>query len=191
MITLKNICKSFENKIILDNFSHTFEDGITIIMGKSGSGKTTLINLILGLLSFDSGEIEFNIGGKTNLKDIQFGVVFQEDRLFESFTVFENITAINDKNAHTFLQKVQLTNDLKKKVYNLSGGMKRRLSLGRALAVNPDYLILDEPFTGLDKKIKNEVLDLVKDYSKNIPVIIILHDSLDAKYLDGKIVMLK
>jgi len=191
MITLKNICKKFDNKVVLCNFSHSFEGGITIIMGKSGSGKTTLINLILGLLKPDSGEIEYKIGGKTDLKDIQFGVVFQEDRLFESFTALENIAAINEKNALEFLKKVKLENEFKKKVYNLSGGMKRRLALARALAVNPDYLILDEPFIGLDKKTKREILDLVKEYGKEIPAIIILHDLPDAKYLDGKIINLK
>ena len=183
MITLKNICKKFDNKIVLDNFSHSFESGITILMGKSGSGKTTLINIILGLIVPDSGEVKYNIGGKVDLKDIQFGAVFQEDRLFESFSVLENVNAINAKNALEFLQKVNLQNDLKKKVYNLSGGMKRRLSLARALAVNPDYLILDEPFSGLDKKTKHEILDLVIDYSKKIPAIIVLHDLPDAKYV--------
>ncbi|MCL1901709.1 MAG: ATP-binding cassette domain-containing protein [Firmicutes bacterium] len=191
MIALKNICKSFDNKVVLNNFSHSFESGITILMGKSGSGKTTLVNIILGLLVPDSGEIEYNIGGKTILKDIQFGAVFQEDRLFESFTALENIAAINDKNAYTFLKKVNLENELKKKVYNLSGGMKRRLSLARALAVNPDYLILDEPFAGLDKKTKQQIMDLVIDYSKTIPAIIVLHDLQDAKYFGGTIVHLK
>ena len=177
MINIKNICKKFNAQVILDNVSFDIrKNQITSIKAPSGSGKTTLINIILGLTSIDSGEI-------VNLPK-EISIVFQEDRLVECITPAQNVLLCNPdvsiKDAVNFLQNIGISND--KIVSELSGGMKRRVSLARALMNKADFLILDEPFYGIDEQNKKKIMDLIKQTAKNKTILLITHDERDIEY---------
>lgn len=183
-IELKNICKSFGEppKQVLHDISMTFEEGITCVMGPSGAGKTTLANIISGLITPDSGEI-FGAKGK------KISMVFQEDRLLEWETALGNVTFVNrDRTrAEELLTQAGLADSIHKKTATLSGGMKRRVCLCRALIAKHNLLILDEPFKGLDSSIKPSIMQMVKDHANGI-IICITHDHAEAEYLGGKII---
>lgn len=170
MIELKNIHKKFNNKVILDNLSFNIKDkGITGIMAPSGTGKTTIINLMLGIYPLDNGKI-------INLpKDIS--VVFQEDRLLPYLTPYKNLTICKnmDKNKINYLFK-QFNIDNSQIIGNLSGGMKRRIAICRALAFKSNFIILDEPFKGLDNNIKTIVMNVIIEESKTKPIFLITHN---------------
>jgi len=184
MVVLKNICKSFNGKEVLRDVSATFRDGITCVMGASGVGKTTLVNIVAGIVVADSGEIS----GTENKK---ISVVFQEDRLLEWETALTNVLFVNpDKErAVELLTQAGLSENLHKKTAELSGGMKRRVCLCRALISEHDILILDEPFKGLDNEIKTSIMQMVKDCEKCI-TICITHDESEAKFLGGEIMII-
>ncbi len=174
-IILKNITKSYNNEIVLNNLSFTFKCGeINIITGKSGCGKTTLMNILLGLEKPDSGSVQ-------GINDKQIGVVFQENRLCEYLTAVQNIKLVtNDKYTKkeiiSFLNELQLDSEsCEKPVSKLSGGMKRRVSILRAVLFDSDVLLLDEPFKGLDDDTKQKVMDFVLQKTKGKTVIIITH----------------
>ena len=126
---IKNIYKSFNNKIVLKNISYKFPDnGLVWIKGDTGSGKTTLLNIISGLIAEDSGEI-------LGFKDKKISYVFQDDRLIPWLTAKENLKIIkklDDKRLEKFLSSVGLENDYNTKAYAMSGGMKKKLSIARA-----------------------------------------------------------
>jgi len=173
MIEIINISKNFENNLVIDNFNATLEAGINCIMGPSGVGKTTLTNIIAGISKPDSGKIKGS--GLVSM-------VFQEDRLLENETALTNILFVSNNKkdkeatikAKMLLKKADLENELNTKVKDLSGGMKRRVALCRALLANYDTLILDEPFKGLDEKIKKNIMDMVKEYTKGKVVVLLL-----------------
>ncbi|MCL2200304.1 MAG: ATP-binding cassette domain-containing protein [Defluviitaleaceae bacterium] len=180
-IELKNIRKSFDDppQQVLQGVSFTFHEGITCLMGASGIGKTTLINIVAGLVKPDSGEI-IGMEGK------KISMVFQEDRLLEWETTLTNVLLVkNDKPLATkLLTQAGLGDSLTKKTSELSGGMKRRVCICRALIADYDVLILDEPFKGLDAELKPVIMQMVKDYSHGI-VICITHDPTEEEFLRG------
>ena len=155
-IELVNISKAFDGEQVIENFNATIEENkITCIMGESGIGKTTLINMVIGLEKPDSGKI-------LGIDQRKIGVVFQEDRLCEEFNCIQNLRIvcnedINDNELTSLLYDLGLGEAIYKKVSLLSGGMKRRLVIGRALIFDADIVIMDEPFRGLDKEIANTV----------------------------------
>lgn len=184
-IEIKNICKSFGSKQVLDNVSMTFHEGITCIMGPSGIGKTTLINIIAGLLAPDTGCIIGREGKKLSF-------VFQEDRLLEWESALANVLFVSksarkdQENARKLLVRAGLGDSIQKKAALLSGGMKRRVCLCRALIADANLLILDEPFKGLDGGMKPDIMAMVKDHSakdKSNIVICITHDPAEAEFL--------
>lgn len=183
-IKLHHINKQFDNKPVLKNLSLTFCEGcISCLMGSSGIGKTTLINLIMGLEEPDSGEI-------TGLEDKVISPVFQEDRLVEHWDAINNIKLVCSKDVtnkiiEEELSKVGLHEDRNKPVITLSGGMRRRVALLRALLFNGNLLILDEPFKGLDEELKNRVIEYVKEKSKGKTVIVVTHDLKEAELLEA------
>ena len=187
---LKNISKSFDGKAVLKDFSLTIDDGeITAVMGESGSGKTTLLNLIAGLLEPDVGEIN-------GLDNKKIGFVFQEDRLAENFTVYRNIRLACGKNVDKAVIENALTQTgldksvLNAKVSTLSGGMKRRVSVIRAVLCGCDILLLDEPTKGLDEQNKHLVIDFILEKAKDKTVIWVTHDEDEAKLVsDVKVVI--
>ena len=186
MIELKNVSFSYGELQILKNYNLAVNRGECVqLYGASGAGKTTVARIILGLEDADDGNI---------IVPKKISTVFQEDRLLENFDIQKNIRLVLSKEqyaiADNLLKEIGLYDVRKKKAAALSGGMKRRVALIRAIAYGGDALILDEPFNGLDidnkqiaaKIIKREFID------KNKPVLLITHVKEDAELLNAKIV---
>lgn len=182
---ITNLNKSFGKNIIFDNFNISFEEGkINYIMGKSGIGKTTLLRIISGLDTQFSGEIDLT--GKISY-------VFQEPRLFPTITVLENIKIVNEfstTDPRTLLDELELTGCDNMFPEELSGGMKMRLSLARAIYYDPDIIIMDEPFASIDKETKDKIAEKVFKRLKNKTVIIVSHDENDAQKFADNIINL-
>ncbi len=183
-IQLNNLCKAYGDKVIFDNYTRTAEfNGILIIQGKSGLGKTTLMRLLAGLEKADKGEI-------THSAD-KISFMFQEDRLIPFVTVLKNLTAVCEKEkALKYLKLMGLESEKDNSPASLSGGMRRRVALARALCFESELVILDEPFKGLDEALKNEICEIIKEESKKRDFIIISHDSEDAEKLNAEIIEL-
>ncbi len=185
-IVISELSKSYGENIVLDGFSAVIsENKMTFIMGPSGCGKTTLINILMGLVSEDKGTIT---GVPTHKS-----VVFQEDRLCESFNAVSNVRLVCDKKIkdeeiYTHLDQIGLKDDLAKPVIELSGGMRRRVAVVRAILAKSDIIFMDEPFKGLDDKTKVKTMQYVVDNTKNKTVIIVTHDIDEADYLGGEII---
>lgn len=178
-IVINHIFKSFENPVFED-FNYIFKGGkITALTGSSGCGKTTLINMILGFEKADSGEISIK-------KKPVFSVVFQEDRLIESITAKENIllNGCSEDECDVYLKKFGLWESRNKRASQLSGGMKRRVTIIRALTYDADIYIFDEPFKGIDKDMKEKVINAVFEKIKGKTSILITHDYNEAKIAD-------
>lgn len=186
-IKVINICKSFNDIQVLNNISMTFQEGrITCIMGASGIGKTTLAYILMGLLKPDSGQI-------TGLQDKKFAAVFQEDRLIEHWDAVKNIMLVCKKDikkdyVHKNLKDIGLTDYEKKPVSALSGGMRRRVAIVRALLSDYDILIMDEPFKGLDEDLKKQVINYVREKTAGKTVIIITHDKNEVDRLQANLI---
>lgn len=179
-LSIKNLSKSFGDKQVLENFSYEFtERGIYAICGESGVGKTTLLRIISGLDKDYSGIVA---GG--GFKNVSF--VFQEYRLFPALTALDNvIISGGDKedlsnSAKELLRTLGFTEDEMKKVPSeLSGGMKQRVSLARAILKEVPILLLDEPTKELDQTLRNTVYDIIAEQSQRKLVIIVTHHGED------------
>lgn len=185
-IQLVNISKHFGEQKVLSNLSFVLPDrGIVGVFGPSGCGKTTLLRLLAGLENPDDGQV-------SGLNVNRISMVFQEDRLLPWLTVLDNIAFIlNDrKEAALWLAKVKLADHASLYPAELSGGMKRRLALARALARKSDLLILDEPFTGMDDLLKTDMLELIRHEASQRLVILVSHDREDLASLTEKIIYL-
>ncbi len=179
MIEVKNICKSFDGKAVLQDISFTVKEGECVALtGASGAGKTTLLRIIAGLETADSGEVIYKQNAKKTF-------VFQENRLLESKSVLENILAVTDnkERALYFLERLSLSEDADKKAGLLSGGMKRRLEIARALTYGGDIYFLDEPLRELDEDTLKAVADVIKEEIHGKTAILITHDSFSLEYL--------
>ena len=182
---LKNISKAFGDKSVLNDLTVEFKNGSrTCIMGASGSGKTTLLNIIMGLIKPDSGEI-------TDAPN-RISAVFQEDRLCEPYSAVKNVFAVTGKDVSEekivlLLNDLKLTGSEYLPVSTLSGGMRRRVALARALLAKGDMLILDEPFKGLDEETRAEVIGVINRHAAGKTLIVSTHDIRDAKDLNAEI----
>lgn len=182
MIQLNDLHKSFGSQKVLDGLSLTIPDGqITAIIGPSGEGKSVTLRHIIGLVQPDSGSVEIdgeNITGirRSEMNRIRekFGMLFQNAALFDSMTVFENVafplqekTSLAKDEIRTkvtaALEDVGLKGVEQKYPDELSGGMKKRVGLARALLLNPSIILFDEPTTGLDPIIKRAIHQLIKE----------------------------
>lgn len=187
-IKLENICKSFEQKIIFENLNIDIQKGeITILMGASGIGKTTILRMLMGL--------EFpNCGKITGLDKAKLSAVFQEDRLCENLSVKSNLKLVlngkTDIDIKEHLKEVGLESELETKIKNLSGGMKRRVAIVRAVIYGGDVFIMDEPFKGLDFDTKQKCMDYIMNHLAKKTLIISTHDKQEGQYLNGKILSL-
>lgn len=190
-IRINNLSKSFGTKKVLDRFSEEIPtDGTTVIMGESGCGKTTLINILMGFEHADSGEIT---GMPTRI-----AAVFQDDCLCEDFSALSNIRAVTGKKyTNDILSEYLLgmglnQKDIMKPVRELSGGMKRRVAVARALAAESDLVIMDEPFKGIDEDTREKVIDFVLNdtKSRNKGLIVITHDASEITLLNAKKIIL-
>lgn len=189
MIEIRDLIKKFNDHYVFNNLNLDIEsDKITVILGKSGCGKTTLLRLISNLEKYDSGSI--------NTNNLKFSYVFQEPRLFPWLTVFENIQAITNLPSDEIYKMIRMV-DLEKFSNSypdeLSGGMKSRVSLARAFAYKPNFLLMDEPFSSLDDftrvKMQEELLKL---YNKeNVGILFVTHNIDEALTIADKIIVLK
>lgn len=189
-IRINNLCKSYGVNKVLHNYTETIIEGKTsFIIGKSGIGKTTLIRILLGLEKTDSGEI---IG----LDDKKISVVFQDNNLCENLSVLSNLKIVTDNidenELNKNLKELDLEGILFKKINELSGGMKRRIAILRALLVEFDLLIMDEPFKGLDFSTKKIVIEYIKKCIKGKTVVMVTHDIDDFEYFnDSRIIKIQ
>ncbi len=186
-IKIDSLKKSYGEKKIFDGLCLEFEEGaVNLVMGRSGCGKTTLINMIMGIDKDYTGTIE---GVPEHL-----GVVFQENRLCEDFSVASNIKLVRDditrEEIEENLEKVGLRENYSTPVRELSGGMKRRVALVRAIISGGELLILDEPFKGLDDATRGIVTDYMLTGRKKRTVIMVTHDPEDVKMTGGKLITL-
>ena len=212
MIQIKNITKSFGDKIVLNNLSADFEVGkINLIIGKSGSGKTMAIKCMLGLFNIDSGSIFFDKRDFINIdkqekKNIrkEIGMVFQGGALFDSMTIEQNVmfpmkmsqkmTLNQMKERVDFcLKRVDLKNVNNLFPSELSGGMQKRVAIARAIALNPKYLFCDEPNSGLDPATATVIDNLLKEitYEYNITTVINTHDMNSVMEIGDNIVFIQ
>lgn len=211
MIEVKNINKSFDENHVLRNLSVTFEQGKTnLVIGGSGSGKTVLIKCMVGLYAVDSGEIlyhnrDFTTMDESNKREIrkEIGMVFQGGALFDSQTVEENVRfplemfsemsrdEMNDR-VNFCLNRVNLNNAHKLFPSQISGGMKKRVSIARAIALNPKYLFCDEPNSGLDPKTSIVIDNLIREITQefSITTVINTHDMNSVLEIGDKIIFL-
>ena len=185
MIELKNVSKTYKSKKgnntkALDNVTLKFDNaGMTFILGKSGSGKSTLLNIIGGLDKYDSGDMsilgksskDFTQADFDSYRNTYIGFVFQEFNIL--------------------LEKLELKDLKHRKVNELSGGQKQRVAIARALIKNPKVILADEPTGNLDSTTGKQVMDLLKEISKEKLVIIVSHDKESANTYGDRIIEIK
>jgi len=211
MININNMSKSFDNRVILRNISFSINKGDKIaIIGQSGIGKSVLLKSIIGLLNPDDGDIfidEQNINNisfrKLQKLRSKFGMVFQFGALFDSMTVGENISLalqkltnfdkseISDK-ITVSLKEVNMEGTEEKIPSELSGGMKKRVGIARAIALNPKYMFYDEPTTGLDPIMTDSINRLINNFHSkgDVTSIIVTHEMKTVRDVSDRVLML-
>ncbi|MCL2829024.1 MAG: ATP-binding cassette domain-containing protein [Oscillospiraceae bacterium] len=182
MISFQTVSLRYGDKQVLDQFTLDIPtDQITCLHGPSGSGKTTLLRILAGLVTPDSGTIT----GRPQKP----AMLFQEDRLLPHFTAAENIAAVLPKSqaaeARIWLDRVGLAQDAALHPGELSGGMCRRVALARALAYGRDFLLLDEPFTGLDMALTEQMAALIR--KTGLPALVVTHSLAEIELLGGRL----
>jgi len=211
MIRVINLNKAFNDQPILSNISVSFEAGMTnLIIGRSGSGKTVLLKSIVGLHDIDSGEIWyddmlFNKLDFTAKKEIrkEIGMLFQGSALFDSLTVEQNVRfpldmftekSIEEKTdrVNFCLERVNIINSNKLLPSELSGGMKKRVAIARAISLNPKFLFCDEPNSGLDPITAILIDELIKELTEeySMTTIVNTHDMNSVMKIGEKIIFL-
>jgi phospholipid/cholesterol/gamma-HCH transport system ATP-binding protein len=212
LIQLSDVYKTFgDNKVLIGTDLSIFEGQVTTIIGKSGGGKSVLLKHIIGLMEPDSGKILFRGRSLSEMQKAEkkvfkrkFSYVFQGTALFDSITVFENIALpLKEK---TSLKKAEINNLVRKKMdqldlqgvdekypSQLSGGMKKRVALARALVTDPEIVLFDEPTTGLDPIRKNAVHKMISDYQKQFGFtgVVVSHEIPDIFYISQQVAMLE
>ncbi len=211
MIDLIDIHKSFRDNVVLNGLNLSIEKGkVTVIIGQSGGGKSVLLKHIIGLIQPDSGKVEIDGHDITTFNDRQlneirkrFGMLFQEAALFDSMTVGQNVAFPLVE--HTKLKKEEIMEIVSEKLSQvglrgveekmpseLSGGMKKRVGLARAIALEPEIILFDEPTTGLDPIMANAIGQLIIDTQTrlNVTCVVISHDIQGTFQIAHKIAML-
>ncbi len=189
-ITVSDLSKSYGGNKVFERFSGEFPAGkITAVMGASGCGKTTLISLLTGLLKPDGGCVNITPA------DAGFSAVFQEDRLCENLTVTANIRLVcgdrrSSAEIEQTLERLGLSGWGDKPVRELSGGMKRRAALARALLADYGVIMLDEPFKGLDEATKAQVMSYCREMLEGKTAVLVTHDSEECQALADKVIKL-
>jgi phospholipid/cholesterol/gamma-HCH transport system ATP-binding protein len=211
MISVKNLNKSFHDKNVLTDITVEFESGKTnLIIGRSGSGKTVLLKSIVGLHNIDSGEIwyedtlfnKLEFAEKKKIRS-EIGMLFQGSALFDSLTVEQNVQfpldMFTDKSpeektdrVNFCLNRVNIVNANNFYPAEISGGMKKRVAIARAIALNPKYLFCDEPNSGLDPVTAILIDDLIKELTEeySMTTIVNTHDMNSVMEIGEKIVFI-
>lgn len=187
MVTLDRVTFTYgEEKRVLRDFTLSIpEGGRVCLMGASGEGKTTVLRLVMGLEQPQSGDV-------SRPENTRFAAVFQEDRLLPWLTALENAALFSDtKTAQAMLETLGLGDDLHAFPAALSGGMKRRVALARALCAPFDVLVLDEPLTGLDGETKAKCLAAIDKAASGKSLLLATHDRHEAEALKAGIVELR
>jgi len=211
MIEIINLCKSFGTHKVLDNLNLTIKKGeTTVVIGRSGCGKSVLLKHIIGLLKPDSGQvfIEGKDIAKMNAREInnvrsKFGMLFQGAALFDSLSVWENVgfsmLEHTDKSKDEIMERVReclalvgLEGVEELKPAELSGGMKKRVGLARAISMEPEIILYDEPTTGVDPIMGDAINTLIMELHDKLKVtsVAVTHDMISAYKIADKIAML-
>ncbi len=210
-IIIKNLSKSYGSLNVLKNVDITLDrDKTYCLMSPSGTGKTTLFRILMGLEEADEGDISWNAGSAfspvsgsisgsdTNVsRSLHISAVFQEDRLCSSFSPVENVLMVQ-KGKTSGLSRDEIRTAMRllpeeclnRPVSTLSGGMKRRTAILRALLTRSDMLLMDEPFTGLDEGTKEDVIRFIQEYRKGRFLLISTHQKEDVEKLGGVLITL-
>ncbi len=211
MIQIKNLHKTFGTQKVLDGVNLDIPEGsVTVILGRSGAGKSVLLKHIIGLVHADSGQVLIDNKDLMSMSDFdlyecrkKFGMLFQNGALFDSLNVFENVAF--PLREHTELSEQEIAEVVKEKLAlvglskvdhkmpsELSGGMRKRVGLARAIALSPKIILYDEPTTGLDPLMTDSVNHLILETQKklNVTSVVISHDIESTFFLADKIAML-
>ena len=211
MIEIVNLCKNFDGHQVLDNLNMNINTGeTTVIIGRSGCGKSVLLKHIIGLLRPDSGQVIVDGKDVTKMDDkelnmlrMEFGMLFQGAALFDSLNIHDNVAFSMIE--HTNYSKVDIDKRVKeclalvglkdiedKKPAELSGGMRKRVGLARAIALRAKIILYDEPTTGLDPIMGDSINDLILELHKklNVTSIAVTHDMKSAYKIANRIAML-
>ncbi len=211
-VEIKNVSKSFGDFKVLEDVSLDVQRGENlVIFGKSGTGKSVLLKCLVGLLVPDTGEIFINDKNvhKMNIKELNelrknIGFLFQSAALYDSMTVRENLafplirnfnfssSEVQEK-VERALENVSLIDAIDKMPSELSGGMRKRIGLARAIITEPELMLYDEPTTGLDPITTKEISRLIRDLQNKLKMtsIIVTHDILCAKIISDNAIVLK
>ncbi len=188
-IEVKHLYKNFGEKRVLEDFSAIFRAGrISCVMGPSGCGKTTLLNILLGLERTDRGTI-------TGLPG-RMSAVFQEERLCEDFSAVTNVRlvtgkSVSDEEIARCLSSLGLSGSTHVPVRELSGGMKRRVAIARAVLAEGELLILDEPFKGLDEATRETVAAEMRRRTIGKTVVMVTHDPAEAMMMEAEVIEMR
>lgn len=184
MIQIRDLKKIYDSRLVWQNVNFSLqEDRIYCLMGPSGQGKTTLLRCLAGLEQPDGGKIE-------GLEARKVSMVFQEDRLLPEANAVDNLRLVGIACPEIYLSEILPAECLHQPVCELSGGMKRRVAVARAMAAPSDLILMDEPFTGLDEKTRDQVIDFIKKYRGGRLLVITTHREADAGKLDGECLLL-
>lgn len=202
-LTITNVTKRFDDFVALDNINLSVDEHeFVCLLGPSGCGKTTLLRIIAGLLEMGSGQLMFGGRDLTSVpaRERGFGIVFQSYSLFPNMTVAQNIgyglrirgearDAVR-RRAGELLDLIKMPHLADRFPWQLSGGQQQRVALARALAVDPKLILLDEPLSALDARVRNEMRMEIHDVQRRlrIPTIMVTHDQEEALMLADKIV---
>ena len=203
MLELKNIRKSFGKNIILKNVSLSINNGeIVSILGPSGSGKTTLLNLILGITDIENGNLILDGKDitKVPMEKRGFNIVFQDYALFPNLNAYENITyglrnkpnISSKEEVDDLIKLLGLEEHLNKNINQLSGGQKQRVALARTMVMKPKILLLDEPLSAIDAKLRKNLQIEIRRIQQelNITTIFVTHDQDEAMSMSDRICLL-
>ncbi|CAM4323157.1 ATP-binding cassette domain-containing protein [Cytophagaceae bacterium 50C-KIRBA] len=212
MIEIKNIHKEFDGKVVLDGVDGCFQKGkINMVIGGSGTGKSVLLKCMIGILKPEHGKVlydgrDFVTASNDTIKSIrrEMGVLFQGGALFDSKTVLENVRfpldilthqSLEEKNERALicLQRVGLEAAASQMPSDISGGMKKRVGIARAIVMNPKYLFCDEPNSGLDPLTAVKIDLLIEEITKefNITTVVISHDMNSVLRMGEYVIFLK
>lgn len=185
MLEIKNLTKSYADTAVYENFNLALEEGkITCILGESGSGKTTLLNVVAGLTEY---------GGSVTQKKCSY--IFQSPRLVPNLTVYGNLKLVcnDEKKINRILEAVKLSDKAQCYPVNLSGGQAQRVSIARAFLYESEVILMDEPFSSLDLKLKSEMVKLFFGLwqSDERTAVFVTHDPFEALAVAHRIIVIR